>query len=117
MEDGERRANQEADDTARRFVRLDAREIYARSAAVPRGDGSVSAAVSRRIDLPRTLHGQLVPALPDGVERPRNGTRTARRKIVVHPLSRRRVERNDYGRDDAPRNDAGRHGYRRASGR
>ena len=51
---------------ARRFVRLDAREIYAGAGAVSRGARGVLAAVSRGIDLSRTIHGELVPALPDG---------------------------------------------------
>src|SRR5207245_2590269 len=77
MEGAQRRHDQEADDSARRLVRLVARKVYARSAALSRRSGSFSAAVPPRADLSRPLHRELVPALPDRAERPRNSARGA----------------------------------------
>ncbi len=87
MEGGERRRHQAADDSPGRFLRLDARKIHAGAGAVSLGARSVFAAVPRRIDLSRALHGQLVPALPDGDQRSGSGAQRAHRKFVAHALS------------------------------
>ncbi len=74
-----------------------------------------------RPDLSRPLHGELVPALPDGHQRPGSGPQRAARKALAHPLSdrwsrcgRKQVSRRGH---DAAGNDAGRYGRRRSSGR
>src|SRR5580693_7491637 len=122
MESGKRRSDQAADDPVGRFVRLDAREIYAGAGAVSLRAGGVSAAVSRGIDLPRALHGELVPALPDGDQRFGGCAQRARRKFVVHTLSRcgRWIGRGgggiSSGGNYAAGNDVGRYGCGGASG-
>ena len=72
--------------------------------------------VSRGIDLSRALHGELVPALPDGDQRSGSGAQRARGKFVVHPLSRGRLAAGiSGGGDHASGNHAGRYGCGRAS--
>src|ERR1700678_3288728 len=66
VESGKRRSNQGADDPPGSFLRLDARKVYARACVVSFRIGSVSPALPRRPDLPWPLHGELVPAMPDG---------------------------------------------------
>ena len=56
--------------------------------------GSFSAALPRRADLSRPLHRELVPALPDGVERSRDRARGAQRASLAHSLSGGGFERN-----------------------
>ena len=87
--------DQAADDPPGRFVRLDARAVHAGAGALSRGAGSIFAAVSRGIDLSRALHGQLVPALPDGDQRSGSGAQRAHREFVVHSLSRWRARRRN----------------------
>ena len=120
VEGGERRRHQGADDPPGSVVRLDAREIHSRARALSCGAGSVSAPLPRRTDLPRAIHGELVPALPNRDQRPGSGAHRAAGEAVAHSLS-------DCGRDDrsqqvsggghhAARNDARRHRRRGASG-
>ena len=46
----------------------------------------VRAPLRRGADLPRRLHRQLVPALPDGALRPRGRARGARRRVRLHQV-------------------------------
>src|SRR5208283_2854248 len=119
MEGGERRGDQAADDTAGCFVRLDAREIHTGAGIVSLRAGSVFAALSRGIGLSRAVHGELVPALPDGDQRFGSGAQRARGKFVVHTLSRGRFgrERIFSGGYYAAGDDVGRYGCGGASGR
>ena len=87
VEGGERRRNQAADDSPGHFVRLDAREIHAGAGAVSLGARGVLAFVSRGIDLSRAVHGELVPALPDGDQRSGSGAQRAQREFVVSAVS------------------------------
>src|SRR5437588_8110643 len=111
MESTQRRHDQKADDSVGRLVRLVARKVYARSAALSRRPGSFPAAVSRRADLSGPLYRELVPALPDGTERPRNRARGTQRTSLAYSLSRGRLKRIGGRGHDASRNDVGR--YRR----
>ena len=63
----------------------------------------VRAALRGGPDLPRRLHRQLVPALPDRAVRPRGGARGAGRRVRLHQV------RAADARHRAPGDEAGRH--------
>src|SRR5579872_4967301 len=87
MESAQRRHDQKADDSPGRLLRLVARKVHARSTALPRGSRSLSASLSRRADLSGPLYRQLVPALPDCAERPRDSSRGPQGAPLAHSLS------------------------------
>src|SRR5215472_848777 len=95
-----------ADETDRRVVRLVAGTVHSVAGVVPCGAGSVCALVRGRPDLPRKAHGELVPGLPHGAQRPGSDSRGEAGTPLVYPLSAERVERLSGGGDDAPGDDA-----------
>ncbi len=110
-----RRQHQAANDPSGRLMRLVARAIHARSAALSRGARSFSAPLPRGIDLSRSLHRELVSALHDGAERSRGGSPGAQRASLAYSLPRRGVGPVARRRYDAARNDAGRYRSRGSS--
>ncbi len=63
-------------------------------------------------DLPRRVHDQLVPAVPDGAVGSGGSPRPDRRQPVAHPVSGQRQRPLRRGRHDPARDDARRHGLR-----
>jgi hypothetical protein len=105
----------------RLLVRLVADPLHAGAGPVPRGARGLRPAVREGPDLPRQLHHQLVPALPDGAVGRGGGAAGERRQAVPPALSggRRRAGGAAAaagrpgvrgGCDDAAGDHAGRHG-------
>ena len=74
---------------AGRLVRLVAPALHDGRGPVPRGARGLRAALRRGPDLPRRLHRQLVPALPDGALGPGGRARGARRRVRLHQVRTR----------------------------
>src|SRR5271155_3131557 len=109
MERGKRRKNHGADAADWRKLRLVSGEIHAVARAFTSGTRSICTAVRRGADLPRALHGELVPKLSDDAERFGSRARGAARNLVAHPLPRCGFERVTRCGDDAAGDDVGRY--------
>ncbi len=108
----EPRHDHRADAQARRVGRLEPRALHAGRDAVARRAARVRLALPGRPHLPRHLHRELVPALPDGAVGPRGRAPGQGGAAVVRALpggqGRARRDRGDH----ASRDDAGGHGHR-----
>ena len=74
------------DAQARRVGGLVARALHAGPGPLAGGAPRVRVALPRRPDLPRQLHRQLVPALPDGALGPRGAAQGHRRQAVLREV-------------------------------
>ncbi len=109
VEGGVGRHHRQAAQAPRRVLRLGARALHHGRGALRGGARGVRSPLGRGAHLPRRLHRQLVPALPDRAVRPRGGARGARRRVRLHQV------RAAHPRHRAARDQARRHRGRRAS--
>ncbi len=82
-----RRHDQAADDSHRSELRLVARALYARPRPLARRPRGLRPSLRKGPDLPRRVHGELVPALPHRAVGPRGAARPGARQFMAHPLS------------------------------
>ena len=92
------------------LLRLGPRAVHHGPRPVGGGEGGLLPALREGADLPRELHHQLVPALPDGALGSGGGAPGAGRQALAHPLSARGRHGRRGGGDDAAGDHAGRHG-------
>ena len=81
-----RRSNQAPDDPPGRQLRLEPRALHLRSRPLPRRPRSLRPPLRKGPHLPRRVHGQLVPPLPNRPLRPRSQKRRNARQPLAHPL-------------------------------
>ena len=103
------RHHRQAAQAARRLLRLGPRALHHGRGAFRGGARGVRAPLGGEPHLPRRLHRQLVPAVPDRALRPRGGARGARRRVRLHQV------RPAHARHRAARDQARRHRGRGAS--